>query len=171
MSRFKFIEEYEEDYLNRSIVNVRLVSSADYDKLIDLADNAKLLIRNYFSTTDLGLQTYGYSSLSPEEVVAMSEAERNNTVFYYWQYGCIDEWWPQAVNLASSYDYSYDIFQETPSGTLATIYNPGDIVTDFILTLKEFSGNECKIYLDDKVKMKIDTSNITNSTVLILDTK
>lgn len=171
MSRFKFIEEYEEDYLKRNIVNVRLVSSTDYDKLIDLANNGKLLVRNYFSTTDLGLQTYGYSPLSSKEVAAMSEAERNNTVFYYWQYGCIDEWWPQAVDLASNYDYSYDTFQETPSGTLATIYNPGDVDTDFILTLKEFSGNECSIYLEDKMKMKIDTSNITSGTVLILDTK
>lgn len=176
ISRFKYKNEFEEDYLNRNIISMRVVLDKTNSHLIDLATNGQLLIKGYLSTQFLNKEDYGYYQLTVQDVQSMSDAEISNTVFYYWQYGNIDEWMPDAVNLLDSQQGSgtaYDQFSGT-THKLVYLYNPGDLETDFILEF-EYNGassnTELQLYANGayNTKMIFNLAGIEGN--VVLDTK
>lgn len=183
LSRFKYKIDFEEDYLNRNIVSVRPVIDKSESHLEELAQDGHLLIKGYLSTEYLDQINYGYYLVDTQGLNRMPESEKANTVFYYWQYGNIDEWLPDIVHLNNTpkitSSTSYDIFRldkyQKGWAIWCFLYNPGDIETDFILKMTS-SGNTtpCKIELFPKgdawrTKMELDLHDITGE--IILDTK
>lgn len=183
LSRFKYKIDFEKDYLNRNIVSVRSVIDKSESHLEELAQNGYLLIKGYLSTEYLDQMNYGYYLVDIHELNTMSESEKANTVFYYWQYGNIDEWLPDAVHLNNtpvlSKQSSYDVFRpykfKAGYSIYTYLYNPGDVEADFVLKMiSDGSSYPCKIDLfpkDDawRTKMEINLQGIVGE--VILDTK
>ena len=168
LSRFKYKIDFEEDYLNRNIVSVRPVIDKSESHLEELARDGHLLIKGYLSTEYLDQMNYGYYLVDSHILNNMSESEKANTVFYYWQYGNIDEWLPDAVHLNNtpvlSKRYSYDVFSsykfQAGYSICTYLYNPGDVEADFVLKMiSDGSNYPCKIDLfpkDDAWRTKME---------------